>query len=62
MKCLLNPSTGEVRRVDLRSAEYLTSRDWQYCTKTLWKTYRNEHLAPSMVLNVVKVQRSIRRV
>lgn len=58
MKCLLNPSTGEVRRVS--DPSYLLASGWQYCTKTLWKTYRNREAKP--LGDAVKDKRSIRRV
>lgn len=61
MKCLLNPSTGEVRRVDLRTAEYLSSGGWEYCTKSLWKTYRNRDMVSRNPLEV-KAERGLRRV
>lgn len=51
MKCLLNPTTGEVRRVDLPKAIQLRADGWTYCTKTLWRTYRNRE-APSMSMQL----------
>lgn len=68
MKCLLNPTTGEVRRVDLATANGLRGAGWTHCTKTLWRTYRNRE-APSMSIQLrrpnaleVKAERGLRRV
>lgn len=62
MKCLLNPSTGEVRRVAEGEVPYLRSRGWEYCTKALWKSYRVTSGMLKVNEETRKVQRSIRRV
>lgn len=61
MKCLLNPSTGEVRRVDQMTAQSLRNAGWTYCTKSLWKTYRNRDMVSQNPLEV-KAERGLRRV
>lgn len=61
MKCLLNPTTGEVRRADPATAKVLRGIGWTYCTKTLWRTYRNRDMVSRNALEV-KAERGLRRV
>ena len=38
MKCLLDPKTGEVRRVKESAVQPLLAKGWTYVPKSKWKT------------------------
>lgn len=38
MKCLKNTKTGNIIRVDDKQADQMSGREWQFVSKTEWKT------------------------
>lgn len=38
MKCLKNASTGNIIRVADKQADQISGREWQFVSKTEWKT------------------------
>ena len=38
MKCLKNAKTGNIIRVDDKQANQLVGREWQFVSKTEWKS------------------------
>jgi hypothetical protein len=38
MKCLKNPKTGNIIRVDDKQADNIVGREWKFVSKTEWKS------------------------
>ena len=38
MKCLKNPKTGNIIRVDDKQADNMVGREWKFVSKTEWKS------------------------
>ena len=38
MKCLKNPKTGNIIRVDDKQANNMVGKEWQFVSKTEWKS------------------------
>jgi hypothetical protein len=41
MKCIKSIKSGMIKRVSDENAEILTQTDWEYTSKSEWKSYKN---------------------
>jgi hypothetical protein len=56
MKCLKNAKTGNIIRVDDKQAHQMAGREWQYVSKTEWKSLTR---TPAPVVEEVKEEPTV---